>query len=109
MRSFFVAVGVGCVLYTMVPMRSLAQEFPSDLPLAIICWSEKSDRWIVGLLETVNQDGSAVYGRDDLSATMSAKRVVEPPLNRQAVLDCYGKTLDELRATGRVMELRLSK
>jgi hypothetical protein len=30
--------------------------------------------------------------------------VVEAPSNRPAALDCYGKTLDQLRAMGRLFE-----
>lgn len=109
MHRFLSATCVVCALGVIVPMKSAAQTFPADLPLAVVCWSEKTQRWVVGYLEVVNEDGSAIYGRDELSATLSAERLFEPPLNRQAVLDCYGKTLDELRATGRVMEIRLSQ
>lgn len=85
---------------------SAAQTFPSDLPLAIVCYHEQKVSWVVGYLETVNADGSAVYGRGTLSATVSVDRVVELPPNRVAALDCYGKSLDQLRASGRVVEFR---
>jgi len=37
---------------------------------------------------------------------VNAKGVVEAPSNRPAVLDCFGKTLDQLRSIGRVIELK---
>ena len=39
-----------------------------------------------------------------LSDTVNAKGVVEPPSNRPVAIDCYGKTLDQLRSVGRVIE-----
>jgi hypothetical protein len=41
-----------------------------------------------------------------VGATLNAKGVVEAPTNRPAGLDCYGKTLDELRQNGRIMEFQ---
>ena len=35
---------------------------------------------------------------------MNAKGLVQPPSDRPAGGDCFGKTLKELRAAGRVME-----
>ncbi len=83
-----------------------AQTFPSDLPLAIVCYHEQKQSWVVGYLEIVNADGSAVYGRGTLTANLGVERVVEPPRNRVVALDCYGKSLEQLRATGRLVELR---
>jgi hypothetical protein len=39
------------------------------------------------------------------SATLNADRVLLPPSNRAIVLDCYGKSLDQLRAMGRLIPL----
>jgi hypothetical protein len=44
-----------------------------------------------------------------LSATVNAKGVVAAPTNRPVGVDCYGKTLDELRSSGRVMEFQRAK
>jgi hypothetical protein len=41
-----------------------------------------------------------------LSATVSAKGLVAAPTNRPAGVDCYGKTLDELRSSGRIMDFQ---
>jgi hypothetical protein len=37
---------------------------------------------------------------------VDAKGVVQPPSNRPAGGDCFGKTLKELRAAGRAMEFK---
>ena len=50
-----------------------------------------------------------MYGRGLLTATLNAERVVEKPSDRPALLDCYGKSLDQLRAEGRVLELARTK
>ena len=40
---------------------------------------------------------------------VNAKGVVATPTNRPVVLDCYGKTLDELRSGGRIMDFQRTK
>ena len=85
---------------------SVAQTVPSGLPLAVVCWNQKTHNWVVGYLQSVQEDGTALYGSGILSAKLSAKGVVELPTDRPAVLDCFGKTLDELRATGRLIEIQ---
>jgi hypothetical protein len=88
----------------------VAQTAPPELPLAITCWSPSSRQWIVGYLATIKEDGTATYQGGRLSATVNAKtRVVEPPGNRPPGLDCYGKTLDEPRSSGRVMEFQRAR
>ena len=81
------------------------------LPLAISCWSEKTQTWRVGYLHTVKANGVATYlaagGR--LSSTLSASGVVESPSDRPEALDCYGKTLDQLRAMGRLFEFQRTR
>ena len=45
----------------------LAQTVPPDLPLAVICFNEKTQTWRVGYLQEVNKDGSATYvGRPEI-------------------------------------------
>jgi hypothetical protein len=87
-----------------VPPATVAPKVPPDLPLAVICFNEQTQTWAVGYLNLINQDGSATYIAGDLSVTVNAKGVVQPPSDRPADGDCFGKTLQELRAAGRVME-----
>ena len=94
--SIFVTLATGSVAQTLTP----------NLPLAIICFNEKTQTWRIGYLDVVAPDGSATYVAGDLWATVNAKGLVQPPSNRSAGVDCFGKTLDELRAAGRVMEFK---
>ena len=73
------AVVVASALATLVT-GSVAQTFPPDLPLAVICLNSKTQAWVGGYLETVAEDGTAIYGRERLTATLNAQRVVENPL-----------------------------
>ena len=75
-----------------------------DLPLAVICFNEKTQTWRIGYLHEVAPDGSAVYVAGDLRVTVDAKGLVQPPSNRSAGVDCFGKTLKELRAEGRALK-----
>ena len=89
----------------------VAQTVPPDLPLAIICLNEGTQIWGIADLATVRKDGSATYlpPTGQLAATVNAKRMVEPPQDRPAVFDCFGKTLDELRAIGRIIEFQRTR
>jgi hypothetical protein len=90
---------------------AIAQTVPPNLPAAIICYASADQSWRVGYLFRVNKNGDAVYmtpgGR--LSATVNAKGVVAAPTDRPAGVDCYGKTLDELRSNGRLIEFQRAK
>jgi hypothetical protein len=90
---------------------TVAQTVPPNLPAAIICYAPADQSWRVGYLFRVNKNGDAIYISPDgkLSATVNAKGVVVVPTNRPAGLDCYGKTLDELRSNGRIMEFQRTK
>lgn len=92
----------------IVPTASVAQTFPQDVPMGIMCWSQNAKAWVVGYVHTVKENGEAVYqgqgGR--LNATLNAARVLVAPSDRPAGLDCYGKTLDQLRAMGRLISLQ---
>jgi hypothetical protein len=85
---------------------AVAQSVPPELPLAIFCWNVQTKTWVVANLSTIKVDGTATYvgSKGRLSGTLNAKGVVEPPSNRPAAIDCFGKTLDQLRAMGRVVE-----
>jgi hypothetical protein len=103
-KSSLPLIAVGFLLLTRAT-ASHAQTLPPDLPLGIVCYSQKSQTWVVGYLNTVNQNGTATY-RGQHSASVNADRVVVAPTNRAIVLDCYGKSLDELRALGRLIPLQ---
>jgi hypothetical protein len=94
-----------------VATAAVAQSAPPVLPAAIICYAQADQGWRVGYLYRVNKNGDAIYIAPDgrLSATVNAKGVIVAPTNRPAGLDCYGKTLDELRPNGRVMEFQRTR
>jgi hypothetical protein len=73
--------------------------------------AQADQSWRVGYLFRINKNGDATYMTPDgrLSATINAKGVVAAPTNRPAGVDCYGKTLDELRSGGRIMEFQRTK
>jgi hypothetical protein len=91
--------------------EALAQAVPPNLPAAIICYAQADQSLRVGYLLRVNKNGDAIYVTPDgrLSATVDAKGVVAAPTNRPAGVDCYGKTLDELRSSGRIMDFQRTK
>ena len=87
-----------------------AQTFPSNLPMAITCSSLKDQSWHIGYIIGISANGDATYmGGGRLTATVNAKGVAVAPTNRPAALDCFGKTVDELRAMGRVMDFQLKR
>jgi hypothetical protein len=90
---------------------AVAQTAPPNLPAALICYAKADQSWRVGYLHRVNKNGEAIYLSPDgrLSGIVNAKGVVEAPTNRPAGVDCYGKTLDELRSSGRIMEFQRTK
>jgi hypothetical protein len=97
-------LATGSIAQTVPP--GIAQKVPPDLPLAVICFNEQTQTWAVGYLNLINKEGSATYISGDLAVTMTAKGVVQPPSDRPGGGDCFGKTLKELRAAGRVMEFK---
>jgi hypothetical protein len=98
-------VAVPGVILTLATATA-AQTFPTNLPIAITCQNQQDKSWRVGYLYKVDANGVAIYMAADakLSTTVNAKGIVETPTNRLGRLDCYGKTLDELRANGRLMD-----
>jgi hypothetical protein len=103
-------IAVPGVLLTLAT-RTVAQTVPPNLPAAIICYAQADQSWRVGYLFRVNKNGDAIYIAPDgrLSAMVNAKGVVAAPTNRPAGVDCYGKTLDELRSSGRIMEFQRTR
>ena len=104
MLKFPLALGMLLALAT----GAVAQAVPPNLPAAIMCYAPADQSWRVGYLSRVSKNGDALYTTPDgrLSATVNAKGLVAAPTNRPAGVDCYGKTLDELRSNGRVMEFQ---
>jgi hypothetical protein len=88
-----------------------AQTVPSNLPAAILCYATADQSWRVGYLSRVNKNGEAMYvaAGGGLGATVDAKGIVVTPTNRPAGLDCFGKSLEELRASGRLMDFQSKK
>jgi len=107
------ALAVTAVTSTLVTLATaaVAQAVPPNLPAAIICYAQADQSWRVGYLFRVNKNGDAIYTTPDgrLSAMVNAKGVVAAPTNRPAGVDCYGKTLDELRSSDRIMEFQRTK
>jgi hypothetical protein len=104
-----VLAAVPGVLLTLTT-ATVAQTVP-NVPIAVICYAQQEKEWRVGYLYRVTDSGDAMYlsPTGKLGATINAKGVVVVPTNRPAGLDCYGKTLEELRSSGRVMEFQRAK
>jgi hypothetical protein len=106
MSGFLRAIATAASMVIATSTAIVAQSAPPKLPFAITCYIEANGSWVVGYLRDVNSDGSATYmppgGR--VSATVGADGVVEIPDDRTAASDCFGKSLDELRASGRLLE-----
>jgi hypothetical protein len=105
MPKFPLPVIVVSSLLATLATTSVAQTLPPDLPLGIVCYSQKSRTWVVGYLSMVHENGSAVY-RGQHSVTLNTDRVLVPPKDREVVLDCYGKSLEQLGAMGRLIPLQ---
>jgi hypothetical protein len=98
-------------VFLCIATGTIAQTAPPNVPIAVICYVEQNQSWRVGYLNRINQNGDAEYltANGKLGATLSAKGVVLAPANRPAVMDCIGKTVDELRANGRVMDFQRAR
>ena len=98
-------------VFLILATGTIAQTAPPNIPIAIICYIEQNQSWRVGYLNRINQNGDAEYATADakLGATINAKGLVLAPTNRPSALDCIGKTVDELRANGRVMDLQRAR
>jgi hypothetical protein len=102
-RSPLVATAISSML--LVVKTAIAQTFPPNR------YAQADQSWRIGHLSRVNKNGDGIYVAADgrLSAMLNAKGLVMPPTNRPAGLDCYGKTLEDLRSSGRVMEFERAK
>ena len=109
MPKFPLALCAALGLLATLATSTVAQTFPSNLPMAITC-SDPTKGWRIGYIIGVNANGDAIYmGAGRLTATVNAKGVVLAPSSRPAALDSYGKTVDELRAMGRVMDFQRAR
>jgi hypothetical protein len=109
LRFSFAVAAVAGVLLTHAT-AAIAQTVP-NVPMAVICYAPQQKEWRVGYLHRVTENGDAMYlsPTGKLGATINAKGMVVAPTDRPAGVDCYGKTLDELRSSGRVMEFQRAK
>jgi hypothetical protein len=108
MTRFPLVVTTVTATWITLATAAVAQTPPSNLPAAIFCYAQADQSWRIGYLYRVEKDGVATYIAPDgkLTANVSANGTIEKPKNRPAGVDCYGKTLDELRSTGRLMEFQ---
>jgi hypothetical protein len=108
MFKISLALGAGPGVILTLATATAAQPFPPNFPVAISCYAEHSKSWGVAYLHNVDANGDAIYmsPTGQLSGTVNAKGIVEMPTNRPPNNDCFGKTVDELRAIGRVMEFQ---
>jgi hypothetical protein len=110
MLKFSPALAAAAGVLLTIATATVAQTVP-NLPIAVFCYAQQEKEWRVGYLYRVMENGDAMYlsANGKLGATINAKGVVAMPTNRPVGLDCYGKTLDELRSNGRVIELQAAK
>lgn len=106
LKLLLAVTAVTSAFATLAIGSAVAQKIPPELPLAIVCWSEQTKSWAVSNLSTIKEDGTATYvgANGRLSGTVNAKGIVDLPSNRKATFDCVGKSLDQLRAMGRLVE-----
>jgi hypothetical protein len=111
LRKLPTAIAGVALMFPTFATGATAQTVPPDLPLAIFCFAQPDQSWRIGYLYRVNKNGDAMYitPNGKLGTTINAKGVVMGPANRPAGADCYGKTLEELRSSGRVMEFQRTK
>jgi hypothetical protein len=95
----------------LATLGTVAQTSLPNLPLAIICYNQNLKVWRVGYLNAIKENGEATYISlvERLPVAVNAKGVVLAPSDRSSRLDCYGKTLDELRSNGRLLEFQRTR
>jgi len=105
------AVTAVTLMLVALTTRADAQATPPNVPAAIICYAQADQSWRVGYLFRINKNGDTIYISPDgrLSAMVNSKGLVAAPTNRPVGVDCYGKTLDELRSSGRILEFQRMK
>jgi hypothetical protein len=106
-KLYFAVIAVASMLVSLAT-GAIAQTVPANLPAAIICYAPPDQSWRVIYLSKVDKGGDKIYITPDrrLTATINAKGIMEAPTDRQGSADCYGKTVDELRSSGRILEFQ---
>ena len=109
-RKLLLTVTAITSMVVTLATATVAQTVP-NVPIAVICYSQQQKEWRVAYLHRVTENGDAMYlsPTGKLGATINSKGVVVVPTDRPTGLDCYGKTLDELRSNSRVMEFQRAK
>jgi hypothetical protein len=104
-------VAVSGALLTIATGTIAQTPAPPNVPIVVMCYVEQNQSWRVAYLNRIDPKGDAQYSSADgkLGATVNAKGVVLAPASRPATLDCFGKTVDELRANGRVMDFQRAR
>ena len=110
MLKFQLALAAVAGVLVTYATATVAQTVP-NVPMAVICYAQQQKEWRAAYLYRVTENGDAMYlsPTGKLGATINAKGIVVVPTDRPTGLDCYGKTLDELRSSGRVMEFQRTK
>ena len=106
MRRILLAMIPAAGVILAFAAEAAAQTNPPDFPIGIICYIQQDQSWRVVYLNRVKANGDAIYLSGRLGLTVNAKRVVVTPVNRPDISDCFGKTLDELRSNGRVIDFQ---
>ena len=110
MLKFLLALCAAPGVLVSLATATAAQTFSPNLAMAIACYDLKAQSWRIAYLSRVTANGDALYqGPGRLTATVNAKGVVVTPTNRPTTMDCFGKTVDELRAMGRVMDFQRAR
>jgi hypothetical protein len=109
-RLHFTVAAVSLMLVTLAT-DAIAQTVPANLPAAILCYAPPDQSWRTVYLLRVTKDGDSLYITPDgrLIVKVNAKGLIEAPTDRRGSVDCYGKTLDELRSSGRILEFQKAK
>lgn len=91
-------------LSVSLPTKAIAVEL-DDLPMALMC-AEPNGRTILGYLNRVNPDGTAVYGTvlGDRFAVVDANGLVSVSELAVGGGSCDGRTIDDLRAAGQTRD-----
>jgi hypothetical protein len=106
----FAGAAITLTLVTLAT-GAVAQTVPANLPAAILCYAPPDQSWRAVNLFRITKDGDTLYITPDgrLIVKVNAKGLVEAPTDRRGSVDCYGKTLDELRSSGRILEFQKAK
>jgi hypothetical protein len=111
MAKLHFAVAAASSMLATLTTGAIAQTVPANLPATIICYAPPDQSWRAIYLLRVTKDGDSLYITPDgrLIVKVNGKGLIESPTDRHGSVDCYGKTLDELRSSGRILEFQKAK